>query len=175
MVEDQLVREGDVDQIAAGRMQNPLRLAGRARSVEDEEGILRLHRLGRTVGAHLHKFVVQPNIPAGRPRHLIAGAAHDQHLFVALAFFQGFVGILFERDGAAPAHPLIGGDDELRIGVNDAARQAVGREAAKYHRMHRADAATGEHGVGRFGNHRQINGDPVAFLDAVGFEHVGEL
>ena len=53
--------------------------------------------------------------------------------------------------------------------------EAVGREAAEHHRMHGADARAGQHGVGGLGDHRQVDGDAVALLDAVGLEHVGEL
>ena len=53
--------------------------------------------------------------------------------------------------------------------------EAVGREAAEHHRMHRADARAGQHGVGRLGDHRQVDGDAVALLDAVRLQHVGEL
>ena len=41
--------------------------------------------------------------------------------------------------------------------------------------MDRADARAGEHRVGRFRNHRHIDGDAVALLDAARFQHIGEL
>ena len=77
--------------------------------------------------------------------------------------------------GRPPRTPSSDGDDELGIGVDDAAGEAVGREAAEHHRMHGADARARQHGVGGFGDHRQVDGDAVALLDAVGLEHVGEL
>src|SRR5215510_13289913 len=40
--------------------------------------------------------------------------------------------------------------------------------------MDGADARASEHGVSRFRNHGQVNGDAIAALDAVRFEHVGE-
>ena len=40
--------------------------------------------------------------------------------------------------------------------------------------MDGADARAGEHGVGGFGDHRQVDGDPVALLDALGLEHIGK-
>ncbi len=49
----------------------------------------------------------------------------------------------------------------------------VGREAAEDHRMDRADPGAGQHGVGRLGDHRQVDGDPVALLDAVRLQHIG--
>jgi hypothetical protein len=41
--------------------------------------------------------------------------------------------------------------------------------------MHRADPGAGQHGIGRFGDHRHIDGDAVAFPDAPGFQHIGEF
>ena len=40
--------------------------------------------------------------------------------------------------------------------------------------MHRADARAGQHGDRRFGNHRQINNDAIAFVDLVSLQHIGE-
>ncbi len=40
--------------------------------------------------------------------------------------------------------------------------------------MHGADARAGKHGDRRFRDHRHVNGDAVAFLDAARLEHVGE-
>jgi hypothetical protein len=51
---------------------------------------------------------------------------------------------------------------------------AVGREAAEDDRMDRADARAGQHRIGRLGDHRHVDGDAVALLDAVLLQHVGE-
>ena len=40
--------------------------------------------------------------------------------------------------------------------------------------MDRADARAGEHRVGRLGDHRHVDGDAVALLDAVRLQHIGE-
>src|ERR1700687_934859 len=55
-----------------------------------------------------------------------------------------------------------------------AARKPVGREAAEPHRMDRAHACAGQHGVGGFRDHRQVDRDAIALLDALALEHVGE-
>ena len=52
IVEHVLMRDRRVDQIAAGGVQHALRLAGRARGVEDEQRILGAHLLARAVGRH---------------------------------------------------------------------------------------------------------------------------
>ncbi len=134
-----------------------------------------LHLDGRAVGIDLDEFLVQPDVPTGNPVDGRARAPHDQHLLVALALLQGLIGILLERDRPAAAHALVGRDDELGVAVVDAPRDAVGRKAAEHHRMHRADAGAGQDSVGRLGDHRQIDRDPIALLDAVGFQHVGEF
>ena len=76
VVEDVLVRHRGVDHVAAGGVQHPLRLSGRARSVEDEERILGAHRLGRAVLRRpLHRLVV-PDVaprPPSRSRRRYGG------------------------------------------------------------------------------------------------------
>ena len=62
----------------------------------------------------------------------------------------------------------------LRLGVVDAASERVGREAAEHHRMNRAETRAGEHRVGSLGDHRQVDGDAVALLDAMKMQDVGE-
>ncbi len=52
IVEDVLVRHRHVDVIAAGGVQHALRLAGRARGVEDEQRVLRVHVLARAFRGH---------------------------------------------------------------------------------------------------------------------------
>ncbi len=84
------------------------------------------------------------------------------------------VGVFLQRNRLAAAQALVGGDDEGRFAVDDAAGQRVRREAAEDDRMDRADARAGEHRIGRFGDHRHVDGDAVALLDAVLLQHVGE-
>ena len=84
------------------------------------------------------------------------------------------VDIGLERNALAAAQALVGGDDDLRSRILDAAGERLGREAAEHHRMDGADARAGEHGEGGLGDHRQIDGDAVASLDAVLLEHIGE-
>ena len=121
IVEDILVRHGGIDQIAAGRMHNALGFAGRARRVENEQRVLGLHLGGGQSAETFSSLLVQPNVAAGGPRHRIAGAADDETFSSPVAPCERFVGILFQRDALAAAHALIGGDDELRFGVLDAA------------------------------------------------------
>ena len=174
IVEHILMRHRGEHEIAARGVQHALGLSRRARSVEDEERILRAHLLGRTVVADLGELLVEPEVAARRPRHLAAGAADHEHLLDAAHLLQGLVGIGLERNLAAAAQAFVGRDQEARLAVLDAAGERVRREAAEHHRMDGADARAGEHGVSRFRDHRQVDGDPVAALDAVRLQHIGE-
>ncbi len=62
IVEDILVRHRRVDVIAAGGVQHALRLAGRARGVEDEQRILRVHVLARAFRRHDLGGLVVPDV-----------------------------------------------------------------------------------------------------------------
>ena len=84
------------------------------------------------------------------------------------------VGIGFQRNLAAAAQAFVGGDHEIRLAVVDASGKRVRREAAEYDGMDRADARARQHGVSGFRDHRQIDRHPVALLDAVSLQHVGE-
>ena len=55
----------------------------------------------------------------------------------------------------------------------DAAGKGIRRKAAEHHRMHRPDAGASEHCVGRLGDHRHIDGDPVALLNAARLQNIG--
>ncbi len=50
----------------------------------------------------------------------------------------------------------------------------VRREATEDARVGRADPRAGEHGDRQLGDHRHVDADPVAALDAEGAQHVGE-
>ena len=69
-------------------------------------------------------------------------------------------------DDAAGLEPAARRQDHLRLGVVDAGRELVRRETAEHHRVHRANARTGEHADRRLRHHRHIEHDTVALLDA---------
>ncbi len=69
--------------------------------------------------------------------------------------------------GNLPLSPSsVGGDDELGAGIVDTRAQAVGRESAEDDGVHGADARDGEHRGDGLGDHRQIQRDAIAALDA---------
>ncbi len=73
-----------------------------------------------------------------------------------------------------PRRPSSAVMTQFDFAVLDAVDQAVGREAAEHDRVDGADAGAGEDRHGCLGYHRQIDGDAIALLDALGLQHVGE-
>ena len=102
-----------------------------------------------------------------------AGAPHHDDVIDAADLGDGGIGVGLERHLAAAAQAFVGGDDDVRLAVLDAAGERIRREAAEHHRMDRADARAGEHRVGRLRDHRHVDGDAVALLDVAVAQDVG--
>ena len=174
IVEHVLVRHRREHEIARGSMQHALRLAGRTRRVEDEQRIFRVHfRAGTFRRDHFLGLVV-PDVAHRIHVDRRAGALDDDDKIDAAGFGDCRVGIGLQRDLAAAANALIGGNDDVRLAVLDAAGERIRRETAEHHGMDRADARAGEHGVSRFRNHRHVDGDAVALLDVAVAQNIGE-
>ncbi len=134
------------------------------------------HRGVRRVGGL--ERVVPPHVAALGPRGVLAGAAHDEDVLDrrrlrALLRRERLVDRGLERGGRAAAVAAVGRDDELRLGVGDAAAQRVGGEPAEHHRVRGADARAREHRHDGLDDHREVDDDAVAGLDAEGRERVG--
>ena len=89
--------------------------------------------------------------------------------------FESVIDVLLERDFLAASPAAIGGDHEFGGGVVVAVGDGVGGEASEDDRVDGSDAGTGEHRDCQFGDHRHVERDAVAGLDAQFFEDVGEL
>ena len=174
VVEDVLVRHRHVDVVAAGRVQHAFRLPGRARGVEDEQRVLRVHVLARTLRGHDLGGLVVPDVAHRIHVDLAAGAANDDHVIDAADLGDGGIGIGLERHFATAAHAFIRRDDDLGLAVLDAPGERVGREAAEHHRVDGADARASEHGVDGLRDHRQVDGDAIALHDVAVAQDVGE-
>src|SRR6476661_1551063 len=72
------------------------------------------------------------------------------------------------RPPRTPSKVVITADEGVRGG-------RFRREAAEHHRVDRADAGAGEHGIDRLRDHRHVDGDAVALLDIAVAQDVGEL
>src|SRR3546814_2964936 len=102
-----------------------------SRGVEDEQRRFGLERLGRAVVGGGGDGVVIPDVAAVFPVNAAAGALHDEDRLHARAVLQRRVGVGLQRDLAAAAQALVGGDDAVGLAVLDASGQRVGREAAE--------------------------------------------
>ena len=174
-VEDPLGRHRRAEQVAAGRVQDPLGLAGRSRGVEDVEGMLAVERLGGTGRRGAVHQLVPPVVAAGRPVDRRAGPPVDDDVLERGADRRGAVGVLLERDELAAAIAAVGGDQDLGLAVLDPAGERLGAEAAEDHRVRRADPGTGQERDHQLRDQRHVHRDDVARSHAQPLEHVGEL
>ena len=86
----------------------------------------------------------------------------------------GLVGCRLQREHLAAPVSAVRGDQQLGLGVVDPVGERLRREPAEHDAVRRADAGAGQHGDRRFGDHRQVDVDPVALDDAEALEGVGE-
>ena len=84
-VEDHAVRRGDLGQVPAGRVRDPLRLARRAAGVQEIQDVLRVHVLGRALGRLIRDQVVVPDVPALGERVVVAAAPQGDDVLDARA------------------------------------------------------------------------------------------
>ncbi len=117
---------------------------------------------------------MQPNVAPVSPADVVASVPDNDHGLDAAHFLNRRIDIGFERNLPAATKTLVRGDDDVGFGVRDAAGDGLGREAAEHDGMDCANARASEHRVGRLGDHRQVDCDPIALLDAVAFQHIGE-
>jgi hypothetical protein len=174
-IEDVFVREGRVEEIAGGAVDDALGFSGGAGGIEHEEIILGVHGFGGAFGGRLVHELVVPEIALGDD---VAGGVipfDNDNVLDAGRVFEGFVGDGFEGDVFAGAQGRVGCDEQFAGGIIDPTGERIGAEPAEHDGMDGADAGAGQHGDGELGDHRQIDGDSIALLDAKRFEDIGEL
>ena len=162
------------DGVAAVVADDALRHARRPRRVEDVERIGRGHghaRRGRGAGDEVPPVEVAPL----RERRRRLGPLEDHAAFRLVGGQrEGAVEERLVRHGAVHLDAAGRGEDELRLGVVDALGELVRREAAEDDRVDRAEARAGEHRHHRLGDHRHVDEDAVALLDAPPAERARE-
>ncbi|CAB3772985.1 hypothetical protein LMG29739_06354 [Paraburkholderia solisilvae] len=167
-VEGPLHRLRGPQQVTAGAVLHALRLAGRARRVQDEQRMLGADPFRRALIAFALRDFVHPQVAIRIPRDLAAGAAiHDHALHrVAATHRERFIRDVLQRQRLAAAHLFVGGNQRDRADVDQALVQRLRREAAEHHRVRRADPRAGLHRDNAFDRHRHVDHDAVALPDA---------
>ena len=115
-----------------------------------------------------------PDVPAIFHVNVAGGALDNDDLLHRGALFEGGVAVLLHGGELAAPETLVGGDDEGGVAVVDPVPQGLGGEAAEDDAVDGAYAGTGEHGEGQFGDHGHVESHPVALLDPVLLQNVGE-
>ena len=166
------------DHVAAVVAHDALGLAGGARSVENVERVgggdrdaARLAAARAAVGTGGAPVEVAALLQ-GCDRHRALQDQRRGRLVLAeldRLVEQGLVG-----DDLAALDAARSGHDADRLGVVDAGRKFAGGETAEHDGMHRADAGAGQHAHHRFRDHRHVEDDAVALLDAEVEQHAGE-
>ena len=123
-----------------------LGLAGRARGIEDIQGVRGGE--GNAVRRRcVFERIVPLDVAALDEFRLDLGALKDDAF---IGFYAGEVDRLIEQgligDDARGFDPARGGNHELWFCVFDSRGQLIRREAAENDRVHRADARAGQHG-----------------------------
>src|SRR6202158_6301033 len=157
-------------------MLNPLWLAGRARRVKNEQGMLRTHPLRWTRVGLLRDKLMHPQVATRYEPDLAGGSLVNDDAAARFASpeRERLVNDSLERQRLAAALLLVGGDDRDRPGVDDALLERLCREASEHDRMGRADPRARLHRDHAFDRHRHVDDDPVAFLDAERLQRIGE-
>ena len=160
-VVDDRVRVGRLGEVAAGRVEDALRLPGRARGVEDEERVLGLEAAApRAVGVGRVERVVPPDVArrstrSSWPVRLTTSTCSTD----VSPWSSGGVDGRLEGRGRAAAVAAVGGDDELASASSMREWQRLGGEPAEDDGVRRADPGAGEHRDGGLGDHRQVDRD----------------
>ncbi|MNM79754.1 hypothetical protein D3C81_916990 [compost metagenome] len=167
-VEHRFMRVRRIEQVATAGVQHALGLAGGTGGVKDEQRIFRVHAFRFAHRRLRVDDVVEPAIPRRLHVHRTTGMADHQHGFhgVGAGQLQCGVDVGLQRHLLATTQAFIGGDDQLAGAVADAVGDGVGGKPTKHHRVDRTDAGAGQHGHGGVDDHRQVDGDAVALLDA---------
>ena len=150
--------------------------AGGAGRVQNEQWVLSIHRLARTIVLDVRLGFMQPHVPAVLPLNICARIAHDQNFLERCNAVNHCcsIDVRFERYPTTTTNTLVGRNDDIRIAVNDTTGECIWREAPKDHRVNCPDTRAGQHRDGGLRNHWHVYSNPVALVNAYGLQDVGE-
>lgn len=174
-VEHILAGGSGTHQITGGRVHDTLRLARGTRGVKQEERIFRVDGLRSQVVGELRNLLVPPEVSALGPRHLGACALEHDDVAHVGTLLKGLIDDALGANDFATAAALVGGDDDLGIGIQHAVPQRVRREAREDDRVHGTDTNAGQECHEGFRDHRQVDRDGVTLAHTEGLQHPGEL
>jgi len=107
--------------------------------------------------------------------NLVADSVDHDHGGNGRAGFQCFVSGRFLGNSLVAAEGSVADHQHFGAAVDDSVTECVSAESAENDAVNGADAGAGQSGNAQFGNHRHIQTDAVALLNALGFQNVGEF
>ena len=172
VIEGHFVCQRGICQVATCSVHNALGLTSRTGCVQNEQRVFCVHLGRRAVGARLGCHGVVVEVTTVNPCGLTACAFHHQTLHIVIAVQQGLVRVCFQRCLTTAARCFVCCDNDLGVTPLNTGGQSVGREAGKNDRVDRADTGTGQHRIGSFRDHREINDNAVTAFDTQGLQNV---
>src|SRR6185437_3036873 len=152
--------------ITAGRVNDALRLSGRARGIENIERMFRIERFGDTFRRCFLQLLMPPAIPARLHFDFRASPTKNDSRAHRWAFRQRFIDSRFQRNLLTATPRGILGDYRYRLRIVDAIDQRIGRESSKDDGMDRTNTRTGEQSNSKLWDHAHINSDAIPFFNS---------
>ena len=118
-------------EVAAGGVDDALRLSRRPRRVQDEQQVFGVHHLGFAILRHLPLQAVPPviapifHLGKGFVAHAAATAHHHQHVLDGGALLHRFVSVALERHNLSATIAAVGGNEHLAAAVVNAVAQRL--------------------------------------------------
>src|SRR5207248_7173357 len=134
-----------------------------------------VERRRRTICIDIFQLAMPPHIARLLHVDLVTRAAKTNHAPNGRATKQRVIDIFLQWNNPAAPVSAVGSDKGDGATVGDSIANAVRAKPAEHHRMHRADAGTGQHRNGGFGNGREVNDDSIAFADLVTLQSIREM
>ncbi len=148
-------------------MDNPFGCTGCPARVQDEERIFCIHHFCRAIGGHIFDHFIEIDL------HLAVDLdrapelpPQDDEMFDHRGIDDRFFNDMLERDGLAPADCHICGDHDFCTGPDNPLVERRRPVPPEYNAVDGPDPGAGKHRDDLFGNHRHVDTDPVAFVNA---------